>query len=226
MKIVQLEIFSTDLEKQKKFYHENLGLEILSEDESSISLKIGHSTLKLSRRNESKVYHYAINIPANQIQEGLAWLKTKVDVITSENTEIQQFEDWNAEAIYFFDAEGNIGELISRKNLNNNSDEQFNSKSLLEISEIGIPTLDICHEYEVLKAASELPIYSGSFERFCAAGDEHGLFILINKSAKKEWFPTDIKAKSADFNIQFSENEAVHTFEYKDQILSAKNSLA
>ena len=51
---------------------------------------------------------------------------------------IAQFENWNANAVYFYDNNGNILEFIARHDLQNNQFTPFNSESILNISEIGI----------------------------------------------------------------------------------------
>jgi len=149
----------------------------------------------------------------------LKWLKQRVEILEYNNLEIQYFDFWNAYAIYFYDEDRNIVELIARKTLKNNSNRPFDNKSLLEISEIGLPTVDINREYKTLHDAASIPIYSGSMERFCSIGDENGLFIVIDKSLKKEWFPTKDKALSSDFKIRFLENSKEYVFEYKNEQL-------
>lgn len=224
MKILELEIFTPNLEKQVRFYSQVLDLDVVEQSNSSASFQIGNSKLKLTLRKEFTPYHYAINIPANQEKEALEWLKERVEILTYENNEIQYFDFWNAYAIYFYDADGNIGELIARRNLDNDSDEPFNKNALLEICEIGIPTVDINQEYKALKEKTGLPVFSGSMERFCAAGDDHGLFIIINKKIKKEWFPTKDEPMSSDFNIRFIEKEKEFTFNYSNEkLIAVKN---
>ena len=43
--------------------------------------------------------------------------------------------------------------------------------------------------------------FSGDFERFCAVGDDNGLFILVNNKLKK-WFPTGDLIEQSDFKIR------------------------
>lgn len=220
MKIQELELFTPKLEAQTKFYAQILDLDIIEQTSTSVSFQIGSSVLKLKYRAAFSPYHYAINIPANQEKEALEWLKQRVEILEYENLEIQYFDHWNAYAIYFYDADKNIGELIARKNLKNDSNKPFDKNSLLEISEIGIPTFDIHREYNILKETTGIPIYSGSLERFCAIGDDNGLFIAINKELKKEWFPTNGKTLSADFSIQFIEKGKAYIFEYQNEKLT------
>jgi len=219
MKIQELELFTPKLEEQTKFYTQVLDLDIVEQTSTFVFFQIGYSILKLTYREVHTPYHFAINIPANQEMEALKWLKDRVKILQHENSEIQYFEFWNAYAIYFYDEDANIVELIARKTLNNNSNLPFSKKSLLEISEIGLPTTNISREYKILKRATAIPVYSGSVERFCAIGNEHGLFIVINKNLKKEWFPTNDKTESSDFGMQFNVRGKTYSLKYENEKL-------
>lgn len=219
MRIKELEIFTPNLQLQADFYSKVLELEKVEETSQSVSFKIGSSILQLTYREKFTPYHFAINIPANQEKEALKWLKKKVTILKDEEHEIQYFDFWDANAIYFYDADKNIVEFIARKRLKNNSENEFDRSSLIEISEIGVPTKNIEQEYKILNGATDIQIYSGSLERFCAVGDDHGLFIIINKEIKKEWFPTTDQPWSSDFNLQFIEKGKEYFFEYKGEEL-------
>lgn len=220
MKIKELQLYTAQLETQTTFYTEVLGLEIIAQTKSTISFQIGNALLEFSYRAEFTPYHYAINIPANKEQEALEWLKKRVAILKYEGNEIQYFDFWNAYAIYFYDADHNIVEFIARKNLKNNATEAFNVSSLLGISEIGLPTFDINQEYQLLNKKTGIEIHSGNLERFCALGDENGLFIMINKNEKKEWYPTLDKPYSSDFKIIFMEKGEEYKFVYKGEKLA------
>ncbi len=51
-----------------------------------------------------------------------------------------------------------------------------------------------------------LEIFDGDFDRFCAIGDETGLFIVINYE-KKNWFPTMEPAQPYPFRVLFKNQE-------------------
>ncbi|MCB9211698.1 MAG: VOC family protein, partial [Ignavibacteriales bacterium] len=82
------------------------------------------------------------------------------------------------------------------------SQEKFSKESILYISEIGIPTLDISKVFNKINDESDLEIYDGDFERFCAIGNETGLFIVMNYLVKK-WMPTMEEGKPSPFEINF-----------------------
>ncbi len=71
MKIKQIELLSHDLKKIESFYSQILGLEIINSNDSVISLKEGNSILKFIKTEiKDLVYHFAFNIPKNQIRRG------------------------------------------------------------------------------------------------------------------------------------------------------------
>ncbi len=205
MEIKRLELFSPNLQSQKHFYHEVLGFDLVTDQRTSFSVSIGQSILVFKEKESTVPYHFAFNIPSYQEQEALAWLKSKVDVLTFGEEEIQYFDFWDAYAIYFLDADGNIAELIARRTLAKNNAINFDQNAILNISEMGVATHSIEKLYNELTTGYQLPIYSGTFERFCAVGDPNGLFILINKTEKHTWFPTEIKTESPEFSIEIEQ---------------------
>lgn len=210
MKIKSLILYTSKLEEQTTFYKDVLGFPIIEASFNHSSFQIGSSVLSFYYRETSTPYHFAFNIPSNQEKEAMQWLKQRVELLRGdENEELIHFEDWNAKAMYFHDKDNNIVEFIARKNLSNESNAPFRAKSLICISEIGVPVQKIDKAYNDLNQIKRLPVYSGDFDRFCAAGDENGLFIIINLE-KKKWFPTDEVAYSSyfrmegDYNVEFT----------------------
>ena len=215
MTINELKLYCSDVSKQTDFYAKTIGLEIIEQSDVQTVFRIGQSRLKFVERKDFQPYHFAINIPCNQENEALAWLKQRVEILKDGTRDIQDFKSWNARAIYFYDADKNIVELIARKNLNNQSENLFSAHAWLNLSEIGLAVHAIEPIYNQLIDIVKLGIYDGGFERFCAIGDEQGLFICINKQVK-DWYPTSDKAYSSEFAIAFTENGAHYSLEFKN----------
>ncbi|WP_422081033.1 VOC family protein [Ulvibacterium sp.] len=220
MQIKELKIYARNFSKQVEFYAKIIGLTLIDISENQAVFQIGKSKLKIVGSDKFKPYHFAINIPCNQEIRALKWLKERVEILKNGIHEIQDFDFWNAKAIYFYDRDHNIVEFIARKNLQNGTEEEFDVNSLLEISEIGIPVSDIETIFNRLNAMANLQKYDGGFERFCAIGDENGLFICINKQLK-DWFPTGDKAHSSAFAIKFKENERDYDLEFSNGEIKA-----
>jgi catechol-2,3-dioxygenase len=205
MKIKELKLFSNHLTEQKEFYVSLFGLELVNDSATSFTVKVGESLLSFIKSDENPYYHFAINIPSNQILESAQWLKGKVDILPYEGEEVVNFPAWNAISIYFYDADKNIVEFIARRNLNMDSYHSFSSNSLLHISEIGLPTNDVPELFNKLNKYYALEKYDCNFRRFCAVGDEYGLFIVVNYNLKK-WLPLQDEALPFPFEIQFDDN--------------------
>ncbi|MDU8885331.1 VOC family protein [Yeosuana sp. MJ-SS3] len=201
MRIDEIILYTSSIQEQKHFYGSVLELKQLVDLPNKISFKIGNSTLTFQYRKYIRPSHLAFNIPFIKIQEALPWLQKRVGIIDFEGKLISDFSNWNAEAIYFYDTDHNIVEFIGRKNLNVESKENFSSKSIISISEMAIATDNIQSVYNTINTFKEIEIFDGNFDRFCALGNDEGLFILINKN-KKNWYPSMDKAYTSDFVIR------------------------
>ena len=135
------------------------------------------------------------------------WIQKRTQILLCEGEDVADFSNWNAEALYFYDADRNIVEFIARKDIDSINTNPFSVTDLLSISEIGIVSADNKAIYEQLQAIRPIPIYDGSLERFCVLGNAEGLFILVNNT-KKKWFPTQEEAFVADFQLKGDYNFA------------------
>jgi catechol 2,3-dioxygenase-like lactoylglutathione lyase family enzyme len=201
MKIKELILFSANIQKQKQFYSEVLEFELVLETAEKIAFKIGESILCFQYKKEVKSSHVAFNIPTNLVDETFNWLQKRVDILDYQGTVITSFEKWNAKAIYFYDADKNIMEFIARKELNVESNKPFSPSELISISEMAIATDNLESIYNTINAMKPIPIFDGNLSRFCALGNDEGLFILIDKT-KKKWYPTMEEAFTSDFIIK------------------------
>ncbi len=201
MKIEELILETSSIEQQYEFYTQILNVKVIEKSATSFSIKAGTSILTFKYNNNAKTYHFAFNIPANKIEEALCWLKERVVVMDVEGKPIADFKAWNAVAIYFYDKANNIVEFIARKNLEHETKQRFDSSQILNISEIGMPTSNIELLYSEINKIKKIAIFDGDFDRFCALGDEEGLFILIDKH-KKKWYPQDDIVYSSPFEIK------------------------
>jgi len=204
MLINELKLYSHNIEEQVHFYTSVLGLTCIGQSNERASFQLGSSVLTFEYKPNATPYHFAINIPSNKEDEALLWLKERAEILTDESIELHDFDFWNAKAMYFYDRDMNIVELIARKNLHHNVSEPFDSSQLLSVSEIGMPTTDIEARFQQLNKLSGIEPYDGGFERFLAVGNENGLFICVNKE-RKDWFPTGDTAHSSDFELHFTE---------------------
>lgn len=191
MKIKQVHLHTSCLANLEKFYVQKLGFEKVNEDLNSFTIQTGKSQLCFSSSVENAFYHFAFNIPENQLEMAIKYLKNKqIELLKYNDKEVLDFPNWNAHAIYFFDVAGNIVEFIARHDLNNFSNIVFDTSCITEISEVGFPVPSIQTFYEKIQKNWDIPVYShaSNLETFCAIGNPEGLFIIV--SLEKQWLPT------------------------------------
>lgn len=190
MNISELCLFTGSVSSLKKFYSDILGLRVTESSNEILKVKVGSTDLIfVEEPGTNPYYHFAINIPHNQISGAIEWLKPKVNFIEYEGSPIIDFPNWNAHSVYFYDPAGNIVELIARHDLQNASDEAFSANSFLNISEVGLPVDNVKEFHDKLAESIDEKLWWGNLETFAAMGDQNGLFIIVTKN--RNWFPTD-----------------------------------
>lgn len=222
MLIQRLEIYSSNLKAQRHFYQAVLGFPLIEDSPDRFAIQVGASEMHIVEREGCAPIHFAFNIPSNQIQEAFDWLSARTPILESEGDQIHQFENWDAEAIYFYDADGNIGELIARHKLEQESAAPFGVESMLSVSEIAHGSSGIQGEIQLLKG-SGLEIHSGGPERFCSVGTESGLFILVNTDAKGTWFPTSDPVLPANFHVTIQGGTELQSYSCSEGQFSRSN---
>ena len=208
MKIEYLKVFSQKVEEQKKFYRDVLELPVKETGENSFRVHIGFSELEIEENKDATPYHLAFHIPPHRENPALEWLEQKLSILKNEGDKIIDFPAWKAKSLYFYDADKNILEFISRRDLYPAQSAEFSSEEILGISEVGLATNDVEKKFSFLNRNFGLEKYSGDYERFCAVGDDEGLFIIINKD-QKDWIPTGDEAFASSFEIKISVEKAL-----------------
>ncbi|HAX49560.1 MAG TPA: hypothetical protein DCX92_11305 [Bacteroidetes bacterium] len=209
MNISELHLFTGSVSSLKKFYSDVLGLEITALKNDKIEIKVGSTGLIfIEEPGSNPYYHYAINIPHNQISGAIEWLGSKVNLIEYNGSPIIDFPNWNAHSVYFYDPAGNIIELIARHDLENASDEPFSPESLLNISEVGMPVDNVKEFHDKITESLGEKLWWGNLETFAAIGDQNGLFIVATKN--RNWFPTDKPCNEYPLTVKIKrpENES------------------
>lgn len=195
MLIREIAICCKDIEATATFYA-GMELKILHKNDTEISFFAGRSILTFVQHSQIDlpVYHFAFNIPHNQISECLEWLEKRMEIIPVENKKIADFPNWNAHAIYTYDNNRNIVEWIARHDLDNASETPFSGNSIDCISEIGLVSEDVPAYAELLSSRYRIPVFSKQppKENFTALGNDSGLLILSQSG--RNWFPTAVAA--------------------------------
>ncbi len=208
MQINRLILQTSALRSLTDFYIKLMELPVSTSGDNEITIKIGSTELVFRQATiADPFYHFAINIPANKIEEAKQWISQRADLlwIDQYKSNIADFVNWHAKSVYFYDPAGNILELIARFDLHNETNEPFSSKHFLSVSEMGIvckdeelneTTEDLLNKYQLSYFAKQPPL-----PQFKAVGDDEGLFIIVPD--KRNWFPTSIASSIFPMKIEF-----------------------
>lgn len=190
MKIATLELLANDLEAQREFYANILKLPV-NLDSASLEVKAGKTDLVFTQAPTEfdGAYHFAFNIPENQFYAAKAWISGRIPLLRDENGQ-DEFEskNWNSHSVYFKDAGGNVLEFIARHNLMDAAEADFDSRQILNISEIGLPSENVIDFANELCTSLGLSVFRQEpNETFTPVGDNHGLLIIPHKD--RIWIP-------------------------------------
>lgn len=218
MKILEVELLTSDLESIEDFYGNKLQLTAVHKDGQSISYAAGRSLLTFRRTQASDpVYHIAFEIPGNKLKEAMEWLsRSRIEMIPFENNSvIVDFKNWNAKSVYFYDGNQNILEFILRFDNDIESDRAFAAASILNVSEVGLVNADVMALSEQLRDSYGLQYYEKQppGKHFCALGNAEGLFIISGD--ERNWFPTETKAVKYPVYIKFEAHGKVLELDYR-----------
>lgn len=197
MNITYLELPTKDLQVQRDFYANVLGLPVELHS-NTLKVQAGITTLVFTQAKPDfdGAYHFAFNIPENQLYNAKGWIASRVPLLRDENGK-DDFDSasWNSHSVYFKDAAGNVLEFIARRNLKNAVEDGFNNGQILNVSEIGLPSEDVIAFAKYLCSTLGLSVFKQEpGETFTPVGDDSGLFILPIKD--RIWYPnTGIPAK-------------------------------
>ena len=218
MKIEFLKLYTKDLQAQKDFYTGTLQLSLIEETDDFFQVKVGYTLVEFEQREAATPYHIALHIPALQEEKALRWLEEKTEILKDGEDKIIEFPGWKAKSLYFYDADKNIVEFISRRHYFPAASKEFSEESLLGLSEIGLATDDVEEKFNFLNNNFGLQKFTGDYQRFCATGDDEGLFIIINKN-EKDWIPTGDAAYASAFEIKISVQNAIFGAAFKNDRL-------
>lgn len=218
MKIEYLKIFSQNPEKQKIFFQDVLRLPVNEMNSTTFQVKLGYTQLEIQENKDATPYHLAFHIPPHREKAALEWLETRTEILENNGDKIVDFPAWDAKSLYFYDADKNILEFISRRTLFPPQDGNFSAGEILGISEVGLATSDVEEKFSFLNKNYGLEKYFGDYQHFCAIGDDEGLFITINRD-EKDWIPTGDKAYASPFEIKISIQKALFGAVYKNERL-------
>lgn len=215
MQIKELVIYSDHLGEQFAFYTQTLGFQPVAKSTTSFAIKAGHSVLHFEQNPKPQPfapYHFAFNIDPASIHTVVPFLQSRrIQPLEANGNTIQDFTDWNAKAVYCYDADGNIVEFIARFNLGPQTPHQpFDESKIWNISEMGIVVPDIPDFLRQIHNHLGLSVWKESGPDFKAVGSE--TLLLVTVPPGRNWFPTTIPAASLPATIKLDAPFPVFTY--------------
>ena len=190
MQITYLELPARELQAEKEYYSEVLGLPVKA---SAVELKVqvGKTELVFTQAtpNFDGAYHFAFDIPENQFGAAKDWIASRQSLLQDvEGKDEFLSKTWNSHSIYFKDPAGNVLEFIARHTLENASENSFDEGQILYVSEIGLPADDVINWANGLCQMLGISAYKQEpNENFTPVGDDHGFLIIPHKD--RIWIP-------------------------------------
>lgn len=202
MHIAEVRLASADIEAQRRLYVDALGLEQLDAPPGTLALRVGQSTLAFEP-GEPSPQHVAFRIPSAAYADALDWLGGRTALLpNADGGREHPFPDWNADAMYFRDPDGNVLELIAHHDLDDAYEPPFGPRDLLAIGEVGVPADDPPAFLADIERDHGIRRWSGDGVGFAAAGDKRGSLIVVPRG--RAWHPvpgSDATARPAAIEI-------------------------
>jgi catechol 2,3-dioxygenase-like lactoylglutathione lyase family enzyme len=184
--LAEIRLASARPEEQRSLYAETLGLEVFDVP-GGLGVRIGAGRL-VFEPGPSSPQHVAFRIPSGAYADALTWLGARVDLLVGADGGPEfAFPDWNADAMYFRDPDGNVLELIAHHDLPDPYEAPFAPGAMLGICEVGVPVDDMGTFLSCLEARTGARRWSGDGVTFAAAGDKRGSLIVVPRG--RPWHP-------------------------------------
>jgi catechol 2,3-dioxygenase-like lactoylglutathione lyase family enzyme len=186
MHLAEIRLAAMDVDAQRALYAELLGLPTYAAGDG-LGLRIGQSRL-VFMPGVASPQHVALRIPSAAYADALAWLGARVSLLPADDGGPRHaFPDWNADAMYFRDPDGNVLELIAHHDLPDPYAPPFTQTTLLGIGEVGMPVDDMPGYLAGLEQRIGARPWSGDGITFAAVGDKRGSLIVVPRG--RAWHP-------------------------------------
>ena len=206
MKIIELDLYTSDLEATKRFYVSRLCLPMVSQSTTHLTVLVGWTRLTFRLVHQPVApYHLAINVPHDSLEVLMYYYDLDFLSTQAPGKTIADFPAWQARSCYFYDATGNLLEFIARTDLNLN-DPNLTFPDLIQgISEVGVPTEDVPYTSRLIQQRFGVEQFSKStlMSDFNALGTDTGLFIL--SKVGRNWLFTDTPAGLTYCRVRFTQ---------------------
>lgn len=216
MKLLDIELYTNDLEAIGLFYVRRLGLPVLSRSASELTVLIGWTRLTFQQvAFPVAPYHLAINVPRGSLEVIMYYFDLDYLPTQAPDKPIADFPDWRATACYFYDSVGNLLEFIARTDLPLDNPNLTINELFQGVSEVGIATEDVAYTAEQIQRRCGVPQFDKTIPKrdFNALGDDNGLFIL--SEVGRNWLFTKTPANLNYCRVRFTNTDETTVWEVR-----------
>lgn len=190
MRIMSLRLRTNTLAALRVFYAETLGLPLVDQSAHHFEVRAGASRLSFeTQASGSPTYHFAFNITDGLLPSAKAWLSDRAALLSADGADEFPSDRLGSRQIYFCDPAGNILEFMVDRTIPDVA-RPFSAADIVNISEIGLPTIDMASTIERLGEIFGVSPFNGMSPSFAPLGDFEGRFIVV--PAARHWFPTEL----------------------------------
>jgi catechol-2,3-dioxygenase len=215
MKIIHLKINVFHMKEMKEFYSETLEMKIIREDENGFTIQAGKTQITFLQAIDIPVYHFAFRAGLEFYEYMYNKLNELDLLLPNEEGETSMY--WGVKQIYFKDPDGNIVEILERKN-----PYSENLEGWYDVCEMGLPSRDVQELSEFLQMISNEN--KSTSETFRFFGDKSGNFILVKKG--RHWYPTEQPAEIYPVTIEVEgDHDRLLKHSYLPYTFVVKNTL-
>ncbi|PLR69407.1 VOC family protein [Bacillus sp. UMB0893] len=216
MKILHVHLECNDLEKMKAFYIRFLKMELEEEDSGSFTVKAGQSRLTFIKSENRPYYHVCFR--TNERFFDLMFEKIESSLLPNEKGEVSMF--WKGKQAYFHDPEGNVLEMLERKDVPADLLDWF------DVIEVGLPCENIHHMQKELSFLNDQ--FLAESDTFAFVGDNNGAAVVVKEG--RDWYPTArgseihpiVLEVEGEINLEYRHAEYPYTIVVKKRKKSAK----
>lgn len=194
VRIKELNLRTKSLIEARQFWESGLGFQVIDSSPSSITFQVGDS--RLTFRNQTTinppVYHFAIAIPSNQVENALDWLKNQdgkypdgppqpVPILKDESSgaEIIYNAPYQTRSVFFRDPNGQVVELVGRELADNAVEGDFNRSMMMGITNFSLVTKEVRKCEDILRSEFGFKAFPNTTSGYKPVGGIDGTLTLI-----------------------------------------------